>query len=142
VPWTDLAILLPWLGDEPYLVGSEKHGVLTERLSDKGFLISEVEVGNNFSERKYAGAVLASLGVWGGGGINWDLFNDRIRDFYSLGGSQVAIVVRGIDSWFVSDFKGALRCVYKSLEIVNGLYPDENSSQRQISIFFVGDWPE
>ena len=142
VPWTDLGVLLPWLGDEPYLVSSEKHESLRERLSDEGFLISGVEVGSKVSERKYAGAVLASLGVWEGGGANWDLFNDRMWDFYSLGGSQVAIVVRGIDSWFISDFKVALRCVFKSLEIINGLYPRENSSQRQISIFFVGDWPE
>ena len=141
VPWTDLGALLPWLGDQPYLVDDEEHGPLREGLSGAGFLISEMEVERTTSEREYAGAVLSSLGAWEGREANWALFNDRMWDFYALGGGRIALIVKGVDVWFESNFRMALRCVHKSLEIINGLSPRGNSSQRQVVVFFLGDWP-
>ncbi|WP_304451439.1 hypothetical protein [Nocardiopsis sp. YSL2] len=142
VPWVDLESLFPWLGCEPFLIGGEESEVIKERLLSEGFLISEVELGGEASERAYAGAVLSSLGIWEGSGANWALFNDRFWDFYSQGGSQVAVIVKGLDVWFKNNFREALRCVYKSLEIINGMYPSGESSQRQIVVFFVGVWSD
>ncbi|WP_152691991.1 hypothetical protein [Nocardiopsis sp. RV163] len=140
VPWTDIENIFPWLGSEPYLVSVGQGEVIKERLSGEGFLISEVKLEGEASEREYAGAVLSSLRIWEGGGANWNLFRDRLWDFYSLGGGQVALAIEGVDLWFGSNFREALRCVYRTLEIINGMYPIGDSSQRQISVFFVGDW--
>ena len=122
-------------------MNNEEHGPLREGLSGEGFLISEMEVECTTSEREYAGVVLSSLGVWEGGEANWALFNDRMWDFYALGGCQIALIIKGVDVWFESNFRVALRCVHKSLEIINGLSSRGDSSQRQVSVFFLGEWP-
>lgn len=140
VPWVDLGVLLPWLGEEPHLVEEEDYSRLRKALLEKGFLLAEVGLEHEVSQKVYAGVVLEAMGIWEGGEANWALFNDRLWDFYSSGGAAVAVIVRGADVWFKCNFREALRCIYKHLEIVNGLHPFGDSSQRQIASFFIGAW--